>query len=202
MKSINILVLGLTLTFVVSTTFAQKSRPRSNVSKPKTTTKAVAKGSIELEAGLLFNSGDVKPVGRATFYVLKEDAKNVILTQEQFDIYNKDMTAFLQRVGGGNSIQEEEDSLSKWSLYSAVLSMDGRITPNFAISAKKSIETASITSTTTGFDGKATFESVPVGDYHIFGYYKVGKETTYWNVPITVKAGVNKIILDNENSME
>ncbi|MFN0278552.1 MAG: hypothetical protein ACKVRN_08120 [Pyrinomonadaceae bacterium] len=156
----------------------------------KTETKAapVKTGNIDLEAGLVFNSGDVKPVGRATFYLLKEDPSKVILTQANLDVYNSDKSRF------GTS-----ETLEKWSMYGAVLYMDGALTPNFALAVKKSIDAASVAQATTGFDGKASFEGIPAGDYFLFGYYKFGKQTTYWRIPITVKAGANKVVLDNEN---
>ncbi len=146
------------------------------------------KGNVDLEAGLVFNSGDVKPVGRATFYLLKENPSKLLLTQAHLDVFNSDNSRF-----GGNQ------TLDKWSMYGAVLYMDGSLTPNFALAIKKSIDAASVAQTTTGFDGKASFEAVPAGDYFLFGYYKFGKQTTYWSLPVTVKAGANKVVLDNDN---
>jgi hypothetical protein len=188
MKNTSILTLCLLITFTASISFGQKARPRSNAAKPKTATKAVAKGNLELEAGLIFNSGDVKPVGRATFYVLKENAEKVILTQEMLNIFNQEST------------YGKKDSLDKWSLYGAILYMDGRYTPNYAIAAKKALDTASVSSGTTGFDGKVTIPNIPIGNYFIFGYYTVGKQTTYWNTPVSIKAGANKLVLDNDNT--
>ncbi len=146
------------------------------------------RGNIDLEAGLVFNSGDVKPVGRATFYLLKEDPTKVILTQAHLDAYNADNSSF-----GGN------ETLDKWSMYGAVLYMDGSLTPNFAIAVRKSIEAASGGRATTGFDGKARFEGVTAGDYFLFGYYRFGKQTTYWSLPVSVLAGENNVVLDNDN---
>ncbi len=183
MKNTSILTLCLLITFTASISFGQKARPRSNASKPKTATKAVAKGNLELEAGLIFNSGDVKPVGRATFYVLKENAEKIILTQEIFDILNR------EREQESSSITTR--SFDKWSLYGAVHRMDGEYTPNYAIAAKKALETASVGSGVTGFDGKAIIKNIPIGDYFIFGYYKFGKQITYWNAPVSIKAEAN-----------
>jgi hypothetical protein len=183
------------LTVSISSAFGQKPRPRTapkatSATTKKPATKAVAKGSIQLEAGLVFNSGDVKPVGRATFYLLKEDAKKVIITQEHLDLFNNDSSRL--------SVTRNP-TLENWSLYGAVLYMDGSLAPTFATTVKNDLDKVKVATTTTGFDGKATFDNVPVGDYYIFGVYKFGKQTTYWNLPISVKAGGNKIILDNEN---
>jgi hypothetical protein len=189
MKNTSIFTLCLLIIFTASISFGQKARPRSNASKPKTTIKA--KGTIELEAGLLFNSGDTKPVVRATFYLLKENPEKIVVTQENLDIYNKDRA--------GSSIIGRE-TLSGFGLLGAALAMDGQLAPNFAIAAKKSLQTSSTASGTTGFDGKATMTSVPTGDYYLFGYYRFGGQTIYWNIPVSVKTGVNKIVLDNNNA--
>lgn len=159
------------------------------ISKVKEPVAAPVKmGSVDLEAGLVFNSGDVKPVGRATFYLLKEDASKIVLTQSHLDAHNVDIGRF-----------GRTETLDKWSMYGAVLYMDGSLSPTFALAAKKALDAASVGQTTTGFDGKATFQNVPVGDYFLFGYYKFGKQTTYWSLPVTVKVGANKVVLDNDN---
>lgn len=155
--------------------------------KPSVTA-STKKGNVDIEAGLVFNSGDVKPVGRATFYLLREDATKIVLTQPHLDAHNLDIGRF-----------GRTETLDKWSMYAAVLYMDGSLSPTFAVAAKKSIDAASVAQATTGFDGKATIQDVPVGDYFLFGYYKFGKQTTYWSLPISVKAGTNKVVLDNDN---
>lgn len=158
------------------------TKPKEPVAAP------VRLGSVDLEAGLVFNSGDVKPVGRATFYLLKEDPSKLILTQAHLDVFNSDNSRF-----GG------KDTLDKWSMYAAILYMDGSLTPNFALSVRKTIDAAAVSQATTGFDGKAKFDDIPAGDYFLFGYYKFGKQTTYWSIPVTVKPGANKVVLDNDN---
>jgi hypothetical protein len=205
MKRVNIAVLSVLFVLSASTAFAQRtrsrtgsaSRPKATAPTPKAATPAqpepakeperpapVKTGKIELEAGLIFNSGDVKPVGRATFSVLKESAEKIVLTQEHLDMYNRDISS----LGFGS----QEKSLAGWSMYGAVLYMDGQITPSYAAAVRDAISKASVASATTGFDGKATIEDVPIGDYYLFGVYKFGKQTTYWNVPVSVKAGTNR----------
>jgi hypothetical protein len=226
MKTLNMGILCALLALTASSVFAQKPRPRSATKTTSTATKKTATttkektespaptkpapikaGKIDLEAGLIFKSGDIKPVGRTTFYLLKDNAEKIFLTQEYLDTYNRDMAAFWSKMIGDNprlqALQRDKQidkTLDKWSLYEAVLDMDGRMAPNFAVAVKNGLDAAAVVATTTGFDGKATFDNVPVGNYHIFGYYKVGENTTYWNLPITVKPGDNKIILDNDNT--
>lgn len=191
------LTLALALTLLTTAAFPQTKPPRTTPLKT-VPVKVSAKATLDLEAGLIFNSGDVKPVGRATFYLLKENPEKVILTQEHLDTYNKELADVLKQLGGGLE-GLTYDTLDKWSLESAADGLHGDLTPNFAVILKKDIEAASTEKTITGFDGKATFTSIPVGDYYIFGIYKVGKQSTYWSVPVSVKPDTNKVILDNEN---
>jgi hypothetical protein len=200
MKTINVLALCLIVILIGSISCAQKSTtPSTNsksepetkpVTKSEPETKPVTKGKIDIEAGVVFKSGDVKPVARNVFYLLKNNAEKVILTQEHLNLFNQDHVR--------QFASSKPKTLSQWSMYEAVLYMDGRITPNFATAAKKSLESSKIASTTTGFDGKATLEEVDVGDYYLFGYYNAS-DTAYWNIPVSVKAGSNKVILGNDN---
>jgi hypothetical protein len=190
MKTINVLALCLIVILIGSISCAQKSPQLSTNSKSEPETKPVTKGKIDIEAGVVFKNGDVKPVARTVFYLLKDNAEKVILTQEHLNLFNQEQVR--------KFASSKPKTLGQWSMYEAVLYMDGRITPNFAVAAKKSLESSKITSTTTGFDGKATLEEVDAGDYYLFGYYQAS-DTTYWNIPVSVKAGTNKVILSNDN---
>jgi hypothetical protein len=195
MKNLHILAFCLVVILISSISCTQKSSPSSTDSKsepatkPETAAKPVTKGKIELEAGLVFKSGDVKPVARTNFYLLKDNAEKIIVTQEHLNLYNQEIARF----------GSKPKTLDKWGMYEAVLYMNGRIAPSFAIAAKKSLESSKVASTTTGFDGKATLEDVDIGDYFLFGDYQIDKQATYWNIPVSVKAGTNKVILSNDN---
>jgi hypothetical protein len=187
MKTLNIIALCLLLTFTASISFGQKARPRSNAPKPKTTIKA--NGKVELEAGLIYKNGDSKPVARVKVYLIKEDLKNAFLTQEHLDMYNEWATS------PGFKI----NSLNDWSLYGVVINWEQTVNPTLNAALKKSLAKITITSETTGFDGKATFTNIPTGNYFLFTFYRPNTQGSFWNVPISVKPGINKIILDNNN---
>jgi hypothetical protein len=189
MKNVSALILCLLITFTASTSFGQKARPRSNAPKPKTATKAVAKGNIQLEAGLIYKNGDSKPVARVKVYLIKEDLKNTFLTQEHLDMYNEWATS------PGSKI----NSLDDWSLYGAVINWEQVVNPTLNAVLKESLAKITITSETTGFDGKATFTNIPTGNYFLFAFYRPNTQGSLWNVPISVRPGINKIILDNNN---
>jgi hypothetical protein len=175
------------MTLAISTAFAQKARPTKP--KPKATTKSLAKGNIELEAGLTYRSGDSKPVARVKVYLIKEDLKNVFLTQKHLDMYNEFATT------PGFKI----NSLDEWTLYGAVINWEQAVNPTLNAVLKESLAKITITSEITGFDGKATFTNIPTGNYFLFAFYRPNTQGNLWNVPISVKPGINKIILDNNN---
>src|SRR5262245_60248789 len=51
------------------------AKPAPTPSLPTTTTT----GSLSIEAGLIFESGDVKPVARTTFYLMDADLREVLM---------------------------------------------------------------------------------------------------------------------------
>jgi hypothetical protein len=54
----------------------------------------------------------------------------------------------------------------------------------------------------TDFDGKATFDDVPPGNYWLFGQTETRAAFTLWDLPIELKAGENKkILLDQNNAI-
>lgn len=173
--------------------------PKTPVATIKPGSAAVT-GSLALEAGLVFNSGDVKPVSRLEFFLLKADPEALIRNRETFELFKNDTKAFDAKYGGGFPGLTDQKTFESWSFHEAVLYMGNpEIRPTFAVAATKAIVDNKVASTMTGFDGKGVFENVPVGDYYIFANYKIGKQTAIWRVPVTIKAGANKIILDNNN---
>ncbi len=91
------------------------------------------------------------------------------------------------------------NSLNDWSLYGAVINWEQAVNPTLNATLKESLAKITVTSETTGFDGKATFTNIPAGNYFLFAFYRPNTRGNLWNVPISVKPGINKIILDNNN---
>ena len=133
-------------------------------------------GSVSIEAGLIFQSGDVKPVARTTFYLMDADLREV-----------------LKPFGGTpGSLRSQLDFLRAFSGYPKAKADYDKL--------KGTVEQHVVTTVTTGFDGKANFSDVRPGVWFIYGAYKVGKNEVAWHVKVEVKSGIAvTLILDNSN---
>jgi hypothetical protein len=99
---------ALVVLLVVSIVFAdgQTRQRRTPPAKPKPIPSPTAtvtptptptpEASLSIEAGVIFKSGDVKPVARTTFYLLDEDFKTIL--QREFRGTSYDSLSFEQQL--------------------------------------------------------------------------------------------------------
>lgn len=151
----------------------------------------VAQGELSIEAGLVYKSGDVKPVARNQFYLLDGDAEQ-ILKQANIERQGK--------LGNPN--------LTNFDAYAAAEACIniGTECPSFDSSwyfrkrATEVLKPHILQTITTGFDGKAKFESVPAGDYYVMGVMTRDQGFVCWNLKVTLKPGMQTVILDQNNA--
>jgi hypothetical protein len=148
--------------------------------------------TLSIEAGLVYKSGDVKPVARSEFYLLDDDAEK-ILTDAKI---------------------EKKGRLKNWkemafiNSYAAAKLCVHRLTRCPALKdswdlvrdADNALKAHIIKSATTGFDGKASFEAVPAGTYYVMGVYLRDESFVSWNVKVELKSESQQMILDQNNS--
>lgn len=159
--------------------------------------------SVEIEAALVFQSRDIKPVARETFYLLKEDPASLILTKENYEM--EKMEAAKEKLTKDMIASKFE----AWNLKQATLY--NSFFPVYQNAIVNILKGKAAIIVETGFDGKIKIDSLPIGGYYLFGIYHYGEgrydfgiylpQAAIWNLPITVKSGKNKIILDNKNSL-
>lgn len=169
LKQVFLIVFTLLFAFSLSAEcFAQKKRPATS-RKPVTS----QKGSLSVEAGIVFTSGDIKPAARVDLFLLDADVETILS-----DTYGESA-----------------------SLKSITLDLNYPIfETNGVQKALAAIKPHIVASATTDFQGKAKFPSVKAGSYYLFGFTKAGKSAVVWNYGITIKSGTNSIILDNKNA--
>jgi hypothetical protein len=162
----------ITLTLLSVSVNGQKNKKTPVTKKPVTS----QKGTLSIEAGLVFKSGDVKPVARVEFYLLNKDLNSVL---EEANI-------------------QSESGMNLVSTLALALSY-----PNFhqdtVEKAITSIKFHSVSSAITDFQGKATFRPVKTGNYYLYGFAKAGNSKVLWNLNVSLKNGQNSITLDNNN---
>ncbi len=143
--------------------------------------------TLNVEAGLVYRSGDTKPVARADFLLLDKSAATIV----------KESGVKLSERSSSTDDGSDKSTMFQFGLalaYPASNSGDGLAT------VMALIKQHTIKSFTTDFGGKATVESIPQGDYYVFGFNKSAQGFVIWNVPVTLNAGSNSVVLDQNNA--
>jgi hypothetical protein len=151
--------------------------------------KGRANSVLSFETGLVFKSGDVKPVARATFHLLDDSLGNILRTAG--------LSA--PRNYGGGSGNTDEDLVNAYASSIKYSILDGY--KEFGPAAATAVRPHIIQTITTGFDGKATFEAVAAGTYYLMGMSETPKGYVIWNLKVDLKAGKNTVTLDQNNAV-
>lgn len=144
---------------------------------------ATEKSTLTFQTGIVFNSGEIKPVARTTFYLLDNSFATIVMN-------------------AGYSYPSSEKVPDKNGVYLSILlgygdnTRTSSDTLNFALSA---IKPHVIQTVTTDFDGKATFEKLPPGKYWLMGVSGIKKYKFIWDLEIDLLSGGNTLILDQNN---
>ena len=198
------MILGLAYVVIVDTTTAQKRAQRraakpivptatptpTPVPTPIPTPTPEPEASLQFDAGLIFKSGDVKPVARTTFYLFDGHLGEIL------------------RDGGVKSTMggaQADPTSPQLLLLQFALCKRTEVLPDSAAFVKLAMPVLQphiVQTVTTDFNGKAQFPPVKPGTYYLTGFAEVGKASATWNLKITLKSGSNSVTLDNENAEE
>lgn len=171
--------------------FAGVCCQRNQIGRETPQSTPVSKGELSIEAGLVYKSGDVKPVARNEFYLLDGDAEQIL---QQANIERK-----------GKLRNPNLTNLDAYAAAEACMNI-GTECPSFDASwyfhkrATEVIKPHILQRITTGFDGKAKFEPLPAGDYYVMGVMTRDKGFVCWNLKVTLKLGTQTVILDQNNA--
>ncbi|MBA3240461.1 MAG: hypothetical protein H0T60_04465 [Acidobacteria bacterium] len=169
----------------------QKSQtpPSSNSNQPAP---SKLQSTLSIEAGLVYKSGDAKPVPRTEFYLLDDDAEKIL------------NDAKIERKGRLKNLKD----FSLLHSYATAKLCVNRLTRcpmlkeswDFVQAATEALKPHIVKSVTTGFDGKASFESVVAGTYYVMGIYLQDEAFVSWNVKVELNSESQQMILDQNNS--
>jgi hypothetical protein len=151
-----------------------------------------AQSTLSMEAGLVYRSGDVKPVARNEFYLLDDDAEKIL---RDAGIKKKGRLTHWKEVSFVNSYAAAKLCVSRVTRCPAL-----KDSWDFARDADNALRPHIAKSVTTGFDGKAGFEPVPAGTYYVMGVYLREDSFVSWNVKVDLKSEAEQVILDQNNS--
>ena len=150
-----------------------------------TPTPVAGKGTLAIEAGLVFQSGDAKPVARTEFFLLDSSFTAVIVSSGIRLPRMMDSTNAEQNVLDNMAIALQVGS-DEWVQFRATV--------------LEVIRRHAAFSATTDFGGKAAFKNVKAGRYYLVGYTAVGRSSAVWNLPVLVKNVPTSVTLDNNNA--
>lgn len=158
---------------------------------PKTST-------VQIEAAVIFENGDVVPVARNTFYLFGEDLARVLNTPEMKQLAESDVK--------NNPDSYLTDLLNKYlkkeDLASLLFRMQlGKSFATYNQAANEAILKNVKFQIVSDFQGKAEFKDIPKGKYFLFSQYQIRKAYVAWQVPIELNGETVKIILDSNNRL-
>lgn len=182
-----------------SVTAVQEKPPA--LAQPKIEAVEQANKVIFVEAGLVYKSGDIKPVARSEFYLLDDSLVEIFKNANIKYPMDADETVpnFHELIYPKLIVEAFgliHASIGKFTSDSAQV----RKFRDFHANALAAIEPHIIQQATTGFSGKAKFESIKTGTYYLMGVYKTPRGVAVWNSRIDAKNAETTVVLDQDNA--
>jgi hypothetical protein len=125
--------------------------------------------TLSIEAAVIYESGDVKPVARTQFILLDEDLNTILKPFPRFWKQTDSLLLFL------SSLELEELELS---LYGDTRPGTTEVRAEIE-QVQKAIAALTVATVTTDFGGKATFEGLAPGRRFIYGRFKAGNNRLF-----------------------
>jgi hypothetical protein len=149
---------------------------------------AKADATLSLETGIIYQSGEVIPVARTTFYLLDEDILSIA------------KKAGLQPSKISSSVYKDDiDNALIFDIGSSMAGKYQSLYTDFAQKFLAALEPHIIQKFTTDFSGKATVNNLERKSYYLFGVGATRKSSALWNLPIDLSKETS-IVLDQKNA--
>lgn len=145
----------------------------------------IEKSALSIEAALVYQSGDVVPIARNTFYLLDDDVVTILKnagiqpTSKKSDI-NKALLDDIAYLADANLVAGVDLFKDLYRRYFVA------------------IEPHIVQKVTTDFGGKAVFNNLEAKQYFLFGLMNARKDYLVWNLPINVSKE-QKVVIDQSN---
>jgi hypothetical protein len=213
-QKVSAFILGSILVFCSCSPSAENSN--SNKGSGKTT--------LNVEAKIVYSANEVLPVARKNFFLVNKDlldvevpdpktvgAKSIedymsklslpqkLKSTIQLAQANKKMRTELERIATEKNIKlppetkltAEEKKRNLLAIQMIIVAMQGNkeIAPHFL----KEVVTDS--------EGKIVIDDISAGDYWIMGVTETRDDYAFWNQKVTVVAGENRLLLDQNNAL-
>lgn len=151
---------------------------REDLSSPK------LESTLSFDTGIVFRSGDTKPVARTTFYLLDNSLVETLTgyKNEKGEIVTNPRNIYI----------DYSSSSESRNIFDFLTERYNRI---WEVLKPHVVQTI-----TTDFGGKATFKQIPPGNYYLIGYTKMGENLMVWDVKMDLSPGNNSFTLDQNNA--
>jgi len=143
---------------------------------------------LSLEAGLVFRSGDIKPVARTTFYLLDDNLAKIL------------REAGLQPPGRIGSSSGDPDTNMVFGFASATKYSSLPDYQAFLPAAMAALKPHILQSVTTDFSGKASFAPIASGTYYLMGVSQTPRGFAVWNLKVDINSS-QSVTLDQNNAV-
>ncbi|MCY7348305.1 MAG: hypothetical protein LH614_19090 [Pyrinomonadaceae bacterium] len=147
---------------------------------------------INIEAALVYRSGDVVPVSRTKFYLLSESAAKLLDTPELRELLLSDA------IKTSTALVDGAKNPTPAMLFSALAYET--LYPTFVPAALQAIAKAKKFETTSDFQGKASFQDIPKETYYLFVISQTRKGMAVWDLEVKVDKDQAAIVLDQNNA--
>lgn len=158
-----------------------------------------SKGTLTIEAQLIYKLSGPQPVGRQYFYLLDRDPS----------LPPKDDAKFQAAVDGLKSETDKQTMLTAGVLFQmvyqfrdkAVNTDQAKTLINTLAQTKIAWQMHQVAETQTDFKGIGQFQPVKPGRYWVLGETPTIEGVTIWSLPVDIKRGSNKLLLDQGNAI-
>lgn len=152
------------------------------------------RGTLWIEAQLVRPAGEIQPAARKTFYLLDADMIRLAMVEGNEGSSLRDQVYREHPTLGMVAKVLDARRRSAYSLGAEVIS--------FMENSRPLWETHVVQSAPTDAHGHVYFQSLKPGDYWLMGRTEtVGGGAAFWNHPVTIGRGENKVKLDQTNAL-
>jgi hypothetical protein len=133
---------------------------------------------IPIKVGIIYSMGGAQAVAREDFYLLNKDAVQIWKDAKLLE-----------------GMKNENDFMMR------ILLDDLVVTQNRPAKFVETLKPHIVKTTTTDFEGNATFENVPQGEYYIYSRTKTRDGNAIWNYKVSTNPENKTVFLDNKNAL-
>jgi len=145
--------------------------------------------TLSLQAGLVFRSGDVKPIARTTFYLLDDDLAKIL------------REAGVQPPARSSSSGDDPDRQLVFSFGLLSRYATSAEEQQFSRAAMDALRPHILQTVTTDFNGSVTFAPVAAGTYYVMGLAQTPRGFAIWNLRVELQGGQSSVTLDQNNAV-